>query len=152
MKKSTSKKVTKSTASKNAKGSKTQKGRAAKAAEPADVATVAADAVEATTVTETAPIAAPAATKRETATKDVKPMGILGAAVRVLEDHQNETPMNCSDMVGEMQAKGYWQPRKGGKTPANTLYSAILREINTKADASRFRKAERGKFLLNTSI
>lgn len=40
---------------------------------------------------------------------------------------------------------------KGGKTPANTLYSAILREINTKAEASRFRKTERGKFLLNNA-
>ncbi len=116
------------------------------------MATVAAEATEATTVTEATPIAAPAATKRETATKDAKPLGILGAAIRVLEDHQNQTPMNCSDMVGEMQAKGYWQPRKGGKTPANTLYAAILREIKIKADASRFRKTERGKFLLNTSI
>lgn len=29
--------------------------------------------------------------------------------------------------------------------------SAILREINTKGEASRFRKTERGKFLLNTN-
>jgi hypothetical protein len=36
------------------------------------------------------------------------------------------------------------QPR--GKTPAATLYSAILRELQTKAGVSRFVKTERGKF------
>jgi len=40
-----------------------------------------------------------------------------------------------------------WTPRDG-KTPANTLYAAISREIKLKGDASRFAKAERGKFAL----
>ena len=34
----------------------------------------------------------------------------------------------------------------GVKTPAATLYSAILREITTKGKESRFEKTERGKF------
>ena len=38
-----------------------------------------------------------------------------------------------------------------GKTPASTLYAAILREITLKGDASRFAKTERGKFALKDS-
>jgi len=33
-----------------------------------------------------------------------------------------------------------------GRTPAATLYSAVLREINTKGTDARFVKTERGKF------
>ena len=36
-----------------------------------------------------------------------------------------------------------------GQTPAATLYSAILREINTKGKESRFKKADRGLFAIN---
>ena len=41
--------------------------------------------------------------------------------------------------------KGYWTI-PGGKTPAATLDSAILREIGTKGKEARFTKTERGKF------
>jgi len=58
-------------------------------------------------------------------------------------------PLNCQEMIEQMAAKGYWTS-PGGKTPAATLYSAILRETRTKGDASRFVKAERGKFSLRT--
>ena len=44
-----------------------------------------------------------------------------------------------------MAEKGYWTS-PGGKTPHATLYSAITREIDTKGNDSRFKKAERGKF------
>ncbi len=74
---------------------------------------------------------------------------ILDAAVKVLEESgPADGPLNCTQMVERMTAKGYWSPARGGKTPANTLYSAVLREINTKGDASRFDKVERGKFNL----
>ena len=33
-----------------------------------------------------------------------------------------------------------------GKTPAATLYSGILREIQTRGAEARFQKVERGKF------
>jgi hypothetical protein len=46
-----------------------------------------------------------------------------------------------------MAAKGYWQSPKG-RTPAGTLYSALLRELQTKGDQARFRKTGRGKFAL----
>ena len=48
-----------------------------------------------------------------------------------------------------MAAKGYWSPARGGRTPANTLYSAVLREINIKGEDSRFDKVERGRFSLS---
>jgi len=96
------------------------------------------------------------ATKRHTGERDAtggdvgdepKRLSILEAAVKVLDERDPaDGPLNCTQMVERMTAKSYWSPARGGKTPANTLYSAVLREINTKGDASRFEKVERGKF------
>jgi hypothetical protein len=36
-----------------------------------------------------------------------------------------------------------------GKTPAATLYAAILREIQKKGSEARFKKVDRGQFALN---
>jgi hypothetical protein len=72
-----------------------------------------------------------------------KKTSALDAALRVLEEAGQ--PMNCQEMIEQMAAKGFWSS-PGGKTPAATLYSAILRETQTKGDASRFVKTERGKF------
>jgi len=55
-------------------------------------------------------------------------------------------PMRCGDIVKIMIDRGYW--KTNGKTPAATIYAAITREIAAKGDASRFVKAERGKFTL----
>ena len=44
-----------------------------------------------------------------------------------------------------MAAKGYWTS-PGGKTPAATLYSAVLKETRTKGTQSRFTKTGRGQF------
>ena len=68
----------------------------------------------------------------------------LDAAAQVLAEAGE--PLNTKTMVERMLAKGLWQT--GGKTPAATIYAAMLREINIKGDASRFRKVERGKFEL----
>jgi hypothetical protein len=54
-------------------------------------------------------------------------------------------PMTCQEMIDTMAAKGYWTS-PGGKTPAATLYSAILRELTAKGADARFTKVERGKF------
>jgi len=87
------------------------------------------------------------ATKRDTGERDAKgakrPSG-LDAAVQVLAEAGE--PLNTKAMVDRMLAQGLWQTN--GKTPAATIYAAILREINTKGDAARFRKVERGKFAL----
>jgi hypothetical protein len=57
--------------------------------------------------------------------------------------------MTCREMIEAMAAKGYWTS-PGGKTPAATLYSGILREIATKGAQARFKKTERGKFALES--
>ncbi len=43
----------------------------------------------------------------------------------------------------------YWTS-PAGKTPAGTLYSALLREIKTKASEARFPKTARGQFVYQT--
>jgi hypothetical protein len=88
--------------------------------------------------------AAPASTKAKKAKEpQAKKPSALDAALRVLQEAGQ--PMTCQEMIEAMASKGYWTS-PGGKTPAATLYSAILRETQTKGDASRFVKTERGKF------
>jgi hypothetical protein len=55
------------------------------------------------------------------------------------------TGMNCQELIKVMAEKGLWTS-PGGKTPASTLYSAILRELQTKGSEARFKKTDRGKF------
>jgi hypothetical protein len=69
----------------------------------------------------------------------------LDAAAQVLTDAGQ--PMRCKDMVETMLAKGLW--KTDGKTPAATIYAAILREIQTKGTAARFKKTDRGLFTVN---
>jgi hypothetical protein len=71
---------------------------------------------------------------------------ILAAAVCVLK--ACDRPMGCKEIVAKAMETDIWQPRNGGKTPANTLSSAILRETKNKGEEARFVKAERGKFEL----
>jgi len=47
--------------------------------------------------------------------------------------------MGCQELIGAMAGKGYWIS-PGGKTPAATLYSALLREVRDKGDQARFTK------------
>jgi hypothetical protein len=53
--------------------------------------------------------------------------------------------MTTREMIEAMASKGYWTS-PAGATPWATLYSALLREINTKGKDARFVKTERGKF------
>jgi hypothetical protein len=53
--------------------------------------------------------------------------------------------MTTAEMIEAMAKKKLWSS-PNGLTPAATLYSAILREINTKGKDARFKKTERGKF------
>jgi hypothetical protein len=75
----------------------------------------------------------------------VKKMSALNAAAKVLSEAGE--PMNCQEMITAMGEKGYWTS-PGGQTPSATLYSAILRETQTKGSDARFKKAERGRFTL----
>ena len=81
--------------------------------------------------------------KADKPAKHRKPSG-LDAAAQVLAEAGE--PMGCKEMVERMLAKGLWQT--SGKTPSATIYAAIIREIATKGDDSRFRKVDRGKFAL----
>ena len=90
----------------------------------------------------------PKAAKTPKAKKPAKTEGKLScidAAAKVLGEAKE--PMNTKEMIEAMAAKKYWTS-PGGKTPAATLYSAILRELGKGKD-SRFKKTERGKFALN---
>jgi len=73
-----------------------------------------------------------------------KRTGCLAAAVQVLA--KAERAMGCKEMVEAMLAQGLW--KTAGKTPAATLYAAVIREIAAKGDKSRFRKTDRGMFEL----
>jgi hypothetical protein len=74
--------------------------------------------------------------------KKEKKVSGLDAAHQVLADAGE--PMRCGDMVEKMLSTGMW--KTGGKTPAATIYAAIVREISTKGTASRFKKTDRGLF------
>jgi len=84
------------------------------------------------------------AAKAPKAEKAKKPSA-LDAAAKVLGE--TRAAMNCKELIEAMAAKGYWISPKG-KTPASTLYSALLRETTTKGSKSRFKKTERGTFSL----
>ncbi len=73
-----------------------------------------------------------------------RPSG-LDAAVKVLTDKGE--PMRCGDIVETMINTGLWETN--GKTPAATIYAAILREIQTKGAEARFKKTDRGLFTTN---
>ena len=72
----------------------------------------------------------------------------LDAAAKVLGEATD--PLTTKQMVETMATKGYWSS-PGGKTPHATLYSAILRELQNKGDASRFVKTDRGHFQLRSA-
>ena len=78
-----------------------------------------------------------------TATAQAKGLSLLNAAAAVLE--QSDEPLAVRAMIEKAKESGLWTP-KGGKTPEQTLYSAIIREIKDKGGASRFRKDGRGRF------
>jgi len=73
--------------------------------------------------------------------------GILTLAVDVLKDAK--APMDCKAVVEKVLAKGLWQTK--GKTPAATLYAAIIREIAAKGKEARFHKTDRGMFELSAA-
>jgi len=71
-----------------------------------------------------------------------KKLSCLDAAALVLKSEGK--PMTCKAMIDAMFSQKLWH--SDAPTPAATLYSAILREITKKGDASRFIKTDRGLF------
>ena len=72
-------------------------------------------------------------------------MSLLNAAVEVLR--QNGKPLNTREIVAKAVADGLWNPT-GAKTPNQTLYGSIFREIATKKSPRIVKSAEKGKFQL----
>ena len=68
--------------------------------------------------------------------------GLLTLAAEVLA--RAKEPMDAKALVEKVLAGGRWATK--GKTPAATLYAAIIREIAAKGKAARFRKTGRGRF------
>jgi hypothetical protein len=93
------------------------------------------------------PKATNAELQKDSSAKPSRPKRLSGldAASKVLED--TGVPMNVKEIVEVAFAKGYWKP--AGRTPSATLAAALIREIGKKGNASRFRKSERGNFVLN---
>ena len=85
----------------------------------------------------------PKKTRKKSAEAKAKKLSALDAAAKVLAETGQS--MACNEMIEAMAAKGYWSS-PGGKTPASTLYSGILKEISTKGKESRFKKTDRGRF------
>lgn len=89
--------------------------------------------VEAQNNTEPSPTAAP------------KKMTLMKAAVEVLK--ATGRPMNTREMVKLAVEMGYWEPT-ACKTPEQTLYGSIFRELKTKESPTIVKSEEKGKFRL----
>jgi hypothetical protein len=97
------------------------------------------------TSAKTAKVSKAPKTQAAPATEANQRLSALDAAAKVLAE--TGQPMRCTELIAAMTAKGYWTS-PAGRTPASTLYAALLRELRTKQDRARFRKTERGKFSL----
>jgi vancomycin resistance protein YoaR len=100
-----------------------------------------------TKTTATKKPAAKKAAKAAVRTKKPKAAGkmsALDAAAKVLAEAGK--PMTTRELIEAMATNGYWTG-PAGATPDRTLYSALLREINTKGKDARFVKVERGQFV-----
>jgi len=73
-----------------------------------------------------------------------KKMSLMDAAVAVLKE--SGEPMNTREMVKAATVKGYWTPT-ACKTPEQTLYGSIFREIKTKAQPRIVKSETKGKFI-----
>jgi len=73
-----------------------------------------------------------------------KKMSLMDAAVAVLRE--SGKPMNTREMVKAATEKGYWTPT-ACRTPEQTLYGSIFREIKTKARPRIVRSETKGKFI-----
>ncbi|MCR5414835.1 MAG: winged helix-turn-helix domain-containing protein [Kiritimatiellae bacterium] len=73
-------------------------------------------------------------------------MSLMKAAAAILREGGGA--MNTKELVRLAKERGLWVPGEG-KTPEQTLYSAIVREIREKGAASRFKKDSRGLFAFN---
>ena len=79
--------------------------------------------------------------------KPVKRLSLLNAAVIVLKDAGPEHPMNCKEILEAILERQLWTPTDC-KTPEQTLYGSIFREINTKEHPRILKSNVKGKFVI----
>ena len=77
--------------------------------------------------------------------KPAKRMSMLSAAVEVLKVAGPEHPMNCKEILEAIFERQLWTPTEC-KTPEQTLYGSIFREIATKEHPRIVRADQKGKF------
>ena len=80
--------------------------------------------------------------------KKEKKVSLLDLAAKILAD--TGEALNCKELVAKAKETGWVST---GKTPEQTLYSGIFREMNTKGEASRFKKSadRKGSFEANNA-
>ena len=79
--------------------------------------------------------------------KPVKHMSLLNAAVEVLKAAGSEHPMNCKEILEAILERQLWTPTEC-KTPEQTLYGSIFREINAKEHPRIVKSNVKGKFVI----
>ena len=79
--------------------------------------------------------------------KPVKRMSLLSAAVEVLKAAGPEHPMNCKEILEAILERHLWTPTEC-KTPEQTLYGSIFREINAKEHPRILKSNVKGKFVI----
>lgn len=77
--------------------------------------------------------------------KPVKKLSLLDAAVEVLKT--SGQPMNTREIVKAATESGLWIPT-ACRTPEQTLYGSIFREIATKENPRIAKAGQKGKFIL----
>ena len=79
--------------------------------------------------------------------KPVKRLSLLDAAVIVLKTAGPDHPMNCKEILEAIVERQLWASTPG-KTPEQTLYGSIFREINTKEHPRIVKSNVKGKFVI----
>ena len=87
--------------------------------------------------------APPPAPECTTAPKKEKKLSLMDAAVEVLK--QSGEPMNTREMVKAATDSGLWIPTDC-KTPEQTLYGSIFREMKIKENPRIVKSSVKGKF------
>ena len=77
--------------------------------------------------------------------KPVKRLSLLNAAVIVLKDAGPDHSMNCKEILEAILERQLWTPTDC-KTPEQTLYGSIFREISTKENPRIVKSNIKGKF------
>ena len=80
--------------------------------------------------------------------KKEKKVSLLDLAAKILAD--TGEALNCKELVAKAKETGWVST---GKTPEQTLYSGIFREMKEKGEASRFKKSadRKGSFEANNA-